>query len=33
MFDFMVKYVRPNKIDGEYLPELNGGEEYWNWEG
>lgn len=30
-FDFMVKYVRPNKVDGEYLPELNGGEEYWNW--
>jgi hypothetical protein len=32
-FDFMVKYVRPNKVDGEYLPELNGGEEYWNWKG
>ncbi len=23
--DFLAKYVRPDKIDGCYLPELNGG--------
>jgi len=29
-FDFMVKYVRPNKVDGIYL-EIMGDEIYWNW--
>jgi len=29
-FDFMVKYVRPNKVDGLYL-EVMKGETYWNW--
>ena len=37
-FDFMVKYVRPNKVDGLYLEVQReregpgrGGETYWNW--
>lgn len=29
--DFLVKYVRPDKVDGCYLPEISGGEAYWNW--
>jgi hypothetical protein len=29
--DFLAKYVRPEKKDGCYLPELNGGVEVWNW--
>ena len=29
--DFLGKYVRPDKKDGVYLPELNGGDAYWNW--
>jgi hypothetical protein len=29
--DFLAKYVRPDKIDGCYLPEINGGHAYWNW--
>ena len=29
-FDFMVKFVRPNKVDGLYL-EVMKGETYWNW--
>lgn len=29
--DFLAKYVRPDKVDGCYLPELNGGEAVWNW--
>jgi hypothetical protein len=29
--DFLCKYVRPDKIDGKYLPEINGtGETVWN---
>jgi hypothetical protein len=28
--DFLVKYVRPDKVDGCYLPELNGGTTVWN---
>lgn len=28
--DFLVKYVHPNKIDGKYLPEQNGGVAVWN---
>jgi len=30
-FDFMVKYVRPDKIDGLYLPEKTGTQAVWNW--
>lgn len=29
--DFLGKYVRPDKIDGAYLPEITGGEPVWNW--
>lgn len=29
--DFVVKYVRPDKVDGCYLPEFNGGRSHWNW--
>lgn len=29
--DFLAKYVRPEKIDGAYLPELSGLEPVWNW--
>ncbi len=29
--DFLVKYVRPNKIDGQYLPEISNQEPVWNW--
>jgi hypothetical protein len=29
--DFIVKYVRPDKVDGCYLPELSGGQPVWNW--
>lgn len=31
--DFLAKYVRPDKIDGCYLPEINGGRAHWNWNG
>ena len=30
-FDFMAKWVRPEKIDGCYLPDVSGKEEVWNW--
>lgn len=30
-FDFMVKWVRPDKVDGKYLPEISGSEAIWNW--
>jgi hypothetical protein len=30
--DFLVKYVRPDKLDGIYLPELSGKEPVWNWQ-
>ena len=30
--DFLAKYVRPDKIDGCYLPELSGGPPVWNWQ-
>jgi RNA ligase len=30
--DFLVKYVRPEKLDGIYLPELSGKEPVWNWQ-
>lgn len=29
--DFLAKYVRPEKVDGCYLPEINGGEAIWQW--
>jgi hypothetical protein len=29
--DFLAKYVRPDKIDGCYLPEISGQEAVWNW--
>src|ERR1051325_8173124 len=30
--DFLVKYVRPDKVDGVYLPEVSGKEPVWNWQ-
>lgn len=30
-FDFIAKYVRPDKVDGAYLPEINGSVPVWNW--
>ena len=30
-FDFLCKWVRPDKVDGCYLPEVSGGEPIWNW--
>ncbi len=29
--DFLVKYIRPDKVDGCYLPEITGEKAYWNW--
>jgi hypothetical protein len=29
--DTLVKFVRPDKVDGLYLPEKNGSEPIWNW--
>jgi hypothetical protein len=29
--DFLVKYVRPDKVDGLYLPEISGKPAVWNW--
>jgi hypothetical protein len=29
--DFLVKFVRPGKVDGCYLPEISGCEPVWNW--
>lgn len=29
--DFIVKYVRPDKIDGKYLHEISGEPDIWNW--
>lgn len=29
--DFLVKYVRPDKVDGCYLPSVSGEPEVWNW--
>jgi hypothetical protein len=28
---FIAKYVRPDKIDGKYLPEISGQPAIWNW--
>lgn len=30
-FDFMAKWVRPDKVDGKYLPEISGKPAMWNW--
>lgn len=29
--DFLAKYVRQDKVDGKYLPEISGGEPIWHW--
>lgn len=29
VFDFAAKYVRPEKVDGKYLPDISGGEPIW----
>lgn len=29
--DFLCKWVRPDKVDGKYLPEVSGKEAVWNW--
>lgn len=29
--DFLAKYVRPDKVDGRYLPEVSGAPAVWNW--
>jgi hypothetical protein len=29
--DFLAKWVRPEKVDGCYLPEISGREALWNW--
>lgn len=29
--DFLAKYVRPEKVDGCFLPEITGGDPVWNW--
>lgn len=29
--DFLCKYVRPDKVDGIYLPTISGGDPVWNW--
>ncbi len=31
LVDFLIKYVRPEKIDGKYLPELTGKTPVWHW--
>lgn len=30
--DFLVKYVRPDKVDGSYLDSVTGKEPVWNWQ-
>ena len=30
-FDFLAKWVRPDKVDRKYLPEISGQPEVWNW--
>jgi hypothetical protein len=30
-FDFMAKWVRPNKVDGKYLGDISGQPEIWHW--
>ena len=29
--DFLAKWVRPDKVDGRYLPEVSGVDPVWNW--
>lgn len=29
--DFLAKYVRPDKVDGRFLPEVSGADPVWNW--
>lgn len=29
--DYLAKFVRPDKVDGSYLPEVSGKEAVWNW--
>lgn len=29
--DFLAKYVRQDKVDGKYLPEISGRDTVWNW--
>lgn len=29
--DFLAKWVRPDKVDGKYLPEISGKPPVWNW--
>lgn len=29
--DFLVKYVRPDKVDGKYLPDISGQPPIWHW--
>ena len=29
--EFLAKYVRPDKVDGKYLPEITGKAAVWNW--
>ena len=31
IFDFMCKWLRPDKKDGRYLPEISGKKGIWNW--
>lgn len=30
-FDFLAKWVRPEKVDGALLPDISGGDVVWNW--
>ena len=30
--DFLGKFVRPEKVDGTYLPEISGKDAIWNWQ-
>jgi hypothetical protein len=30
-FDFLAKFVRPDKADGKYLPEISGADPRWHW--
>ena len=30
-YDFLAKFVRPDKVDGKYIPEISGADPYWHW--
>ena len=30
-FEFIAKYVRADKVDGAFIPEISGGDPVWNW--